>query len=82
MAKHHKMTMIGGGILSIFISAFISALMITYLYPFIYNSINKYTERGSDIEVDYWNAYIMVVMVGLIILPLTLMLFNRAERVV
>ena len=72
MVKHHKLAMIGGGITGVLISSFISALMITYVYPFIYNSINKYTNRGDDLKVDYWNAYIMVVVIGLILLPLSI----------
>ena len=37
MTKHDKIAMVGGGIMGLLLSAFITALMITYVYPFIYN---------------------------------------------
>jgi len=77
MTKHDKIAMVGGGIMGLLLSAFITALMITYVYPFIYNSINKYTNRGDDLKVDYWNAYIMIVVMGLILLSLSIIFLSK-----
>lgn len=61
-----KVLFFGSSLLSIFIAGFINALIMTYLYPFLYNFINSYTKRDQDIEIDYWNAYILTVCLGII----------------
>jgi len=48
-------------------------IIYTYLYPSIYNYINKVTKRGKEIgdDIDFINAFLMVVGLNLIIMVVT-----------
>ncbi len=69
--------LVGISLLGIFISSFISAAFITYLYPFLYNFINSYTKRNTDIQIDYWNAYILASSLGIISFIIVSILFKN-----
>ncbi|MBH10042.1 MAG: hypothetical protein CMG74_06790 [Candidatus Marinimicrobia bacterium] len=47
-------------IVSMCLSLLLPALLYTYYYPWLYNKINNYTERGEDLnEVDLLNVFIV-----------------------
>ena len=49
-----------GKIVSMCLSLLLPALLYTYYYPWLYNKINNYTERGEDLnEVDLLNVFIV-----------------------
>ena len=75
MKSHAKL--MGISLFGILISSFISALIMTYLYPFLYNFINSYTKRDTDIEIDYWNAYILASTLGFISFITAFILFRN-----
>jgi len=72
-----KSKIIVSGLLGTFFTALISAAFITYVYPFLYNLVNKYTNRGENINIDYWNAYIMVLVSSLILYPVFLFIVHK-----
>ena len=45
----------------------IFSVMYTYLYPWIYNKVNHFTERGQDLDdkIDIINAMIMALILYL-----------------
>ena len=50
-----------GKIVSMCLSLLLPALLYTYYYPWLYNKINNYTERGEDLnEVDLLNVFIVI----------------------
>lgn len=69
--------LVASGILSALLTAFISAVFITYVYPFLYNLVNNYTNRGENINIDYWNAYIMILISSLILYPVLLFIVHK-----
>ena len=49
------------------VSIIIFSVMYTYLYPWIYNKVNHFTERGQDLDdkIDIINAMIMALILYL-----------------
>tara|TARA_Y100001958_G_C21230699_1_gene556413 strand:+ start:2234 stop:2482 length:249 start_codon:yes stop_codon:yes gene_type:complete len=72
-----KAKLLGISLFGIFISSFLTALIMTYLYPFLYNFINSYTKRDKDIEIDYWNAYLLAASLGCISFIISSILFRN-----
>lgn len=75
-----KTKIISGVLFTTLLTAFISAALITYVYPFLYNLVNQYTNRGEDINIDYWNAYIMVIISSLILYPLCIFIGHKLHK--
>ena len=69
-----------GIVLKVFLSLIIPSILYVYYYPWLYNKINFYTERGEDLDdqMDFVNAMLMffvawvcmVLLFGLIMTPL------------
>ena len=51
------------------VSIIIFSIMYTYLYPWIYNKVNHFTERGQDLDdkIDIINVMIMMVVLYIFI---------------
>ena len=51
------------------VSIIIFSIMYTYLYPWIYNKVNHFTERGQDLDdkIDIINAMIMALILYIFI---------------
>ena len=54
----------------------IFSIMYTYLYPWIYNKVNYFTERGQDLDdkIDIINAMIMAAILYLLIMIIGIVL--------
>lgn len=57
-------------------------IIYTYLYPSIYNYINKITKRGKGIgdDIDFINALLMVVGLNLVIMVVTFIILFIVHR--
>jgi hypothetical protein len=49
------------------------ALMFVYVYPWLYNTINKYTKRGPDLheKIDFVNSMLMFIVSSVVLIILT-----------
>ena len=58
------------------ITIIIFSIMYTYLYPWIYNKVNHFTERGQDLDdkIDIINTMIMASILYLLIMIIGIVL--------
>ena len=54
----------------------IFSIMYTYFYPWIYNKVNHFTERGQDLDdkIDIINAMIMAAILYILIMIIGIVL--------
>ena len=64
-----KMMMSGIKILALVANSLLFGLIYTYVLPYIYNQVNRYTERGEDLDhnIDYMNSVITSLIYSLFI---------------
>ncbi len=61
-------------ILTFAISIFIPGFLYTYYYPWLYNKINSYTNRGPylDDEIDLVNSMLVFLLTWLVFVSITI----------
>ena len=52
-----------GKISQVFLSLIIPTILYVYYYPWLYNKVNQFTERGEDLDdqMDFVNVMIMFI---------------------
>jgi len=58
-----------GKIINVSLSLVIPSLLYTYYYPWLYNKVNSYTQRGSNLndEIDFVNVLLTFIVTWVLI---------------